>query len=438
MAYDDAPLNTMVDYNQVVLAQQLDDGIGTLNKIVEGQDVLAKTSDVLAQNEAEGVDPTTAQMASVAVESICQKLGISNSRVMPSLESFESNHTRASATSIAQEGIGQVLNAIYDGIIKAIKYVIAKFSEFMRAYLSGSSYTDRIIRQLRAEIASGTLKEPTGDDKGISDPDLYNAFYENKHGTSPDTVILVSGNTLKNYRVLEEYAHLFEAYVKKFHAVVKDLHKAVDDIGQGADTDVFGILKTAYDDMNKTLTSYLKSKMDKGSDRDLPKYVQLPDGASKDVYTLPHSGYGFTQAMVEVDVNGDATYGHMKRVEYVASDSHEPGIVPYPNKDQAAELMKIFEAYSDIAKKGMQKSASSFVSAMAELTNEITVIKRTIDATSFDEMTELTIRSMGNKLGDLLITISNDYSTFYVKGVVETDHTFNKLGSYLTRSFNSK
>jgi hypothetical protein len=172
-------------------------------------------------------------MASVAVESICKKLGISSVRAIPALESFESQHTRVTATSVAQEGIGSILSMILDGVVKAIKYILKILTDFMSVFINGTRYTDRAVALLRESIKEKGMKEATLDDPGVKDADIYDAFYENKYTTSPDTVIEITGNTLKNYRVLEDYAKLFESFTAGFNKTVADLHRAVDNLAPG-------------------------------------------------------------------------------------------------------------------------------------------------------------------------------------------------------------
>jgi hypothetical protein len=185
-------------------------------------------------------------MASVAVESICKKLGISSVRAIPALESFESQHTRVTATSVAQEGIGSILSMILDGVVKAIKYILKILTDFMSVFINGTRYTDRAVALLRESIKEKGMKEATLDDPGVKDADIYDAFYENKYTTSPDTVIEITGNTLKNYRVLEDYAKLFESFTAGFNKTVAELHRAVDNLAQGKDQDIFSVLEQDY------------------------------------------------------------------------------------------------------------------------------------------------------------------------------------------------
>lgn len=108
---------------------ELNDAIGSA---ADDADTLEGIHDVMAESveKGEGLDETAAEIAEVAIESICTRLGISNARVMPATESFGSTNSRVTATKIAMEGIQDQIRKIWEAIKAAAIRIWDKIKQF--------------------------------------------------------------------------------------------------------------------------------------------------------------------------------------------------------------------------------------------------------------------------------------------------------------------
>ena len=89
---------------------------------VEDSDTLERIKDTMegSLEDGDGLSESAAEIAEVAVESICARLGINHSNVMPAMESFGSTSSRATATRIAIESIGEAISKAWKAIVAAI------------------------------------------------------------------------------------------------------------------------------------------------------------------------------------------------------------------------------------------------------------------------------------------------------------------------------
>lgn len=120
------------------------------------QETLAETVE-----SGEGVDETTAEVAEIAVEAICARLGIRNAqKVVPSLESFGSKSSRVTATRVAVESIGDKIKQIWSAIMAAIKTVWEKVKSFVAGLLKNRGMLEKHLEGLkkRVETLDGNLK----------------------------------------------------------------------------------------------------------------------------------------------------------------------------------------------------------------------------------------------------------------------------------------
>lgn len=105
---------------------------GTLDDIESAQadgDSLGAIAETMeATEETGGLDPVAAEVAEVAVESICNRLGVTRRKY--ALESFSSKDKRVAATRYAVEEIKDVLKRIWDAIVAAF----GKVKEFLKNF----------------------------------------------------------------------------------------------------------------------------------------------------------------------------------------------------------------------------------------------------------------------------------------------------------------
>lgn len=105
--------------------EALSDGVDNIEEMTSVQDVLQKSVD-----SGEGVSEDAAEIAEIAVEAICARLGIKKQRTVPSLEAFGSKSSRLVATKFAIESIGEKIDQAW----KAVKAFFAKVWAQIKAF----------------------------------------------------------------------------------------------------------------------------------------------------------------------------------------------------------------------------------------------------------------------------------------------------------------
>lgn len=143
---------------------------------VEDADTLGDISDVMAESvdKGEGLDETSAQMAEVAIESICNRLGINTDRrVMPGMESFGSKSSRVQATRVAMESIMDKVKTIWQAIKKAFLQVWQKIKDFFASFFSNTEKVTKYAESLKEKIRN--TKGEKKEDK-VKAPAIGRAF----------------------------------------------------------------------------------------------------------------------------------------------------------------------------------------------------------------------------------------------------------------------
>lgn len=161
------------------IAQAADDTVAaaadaeTLEKV---QEVVQGTVD-----SGQGMDETTAQVAQVVVESICNRLGVVNSsKLMPATESFGSSNTRLAATKVALESaFMDTIKRIWEAIRKFVKSTWEKIKMFFARFFENTEKVAKAAEAMQVkarEISGKTAKETKFENRG-----LYSLFgFENK------------------------------------------------------------------------------------------------------------------------------------------------------------------------------------------------------------------------------------------------------------------
>ena len=113
-----------------------------------------------ATEETGGLDPVAAQVAEVAVESICARLGVQRRRSY-AMESFGDKSRRVGATRYAVEEIKDVLRRVWDAIIAAFGKVKEFLKNFFKALFDSNEKlaqrADALVN--KATNAKGAPKE---------------------------------------------------------------------------------------------------------------------------------------------------------------------------------------------------------------------------------------------------------------------------------------
>jgi len=158
--------------------------VSEVEQLVESTDsahndveALDKINDVMAESveSGEGLDPTAAQIAEIAVESIRARVGIIGDDKMPAMEAFGAKGSRVAATKLAMESIGDSMQKVWRAIKAAFKKVWAMIKDLYKKFFDGATKLKAAAESSlkRAQTAHGTAEN---DD--IELPTVYAAFVE--------------------------------------------------------------------------------------------------------------------------------------------------------------------------------------------------------------------------------------------------------------------
>lgn len=193
-----------------------------IEEAVEDTETLGDIQEVVADSveTGEGIPPAAAEVAEIAVEAICARLGIVGQRVIPSMESFGSANSRVAASRIAMEGIGEQLKKIWEAIKKAFQTVWTKIKDWFAKFFANTDKVKKLVESVRAEvdgIGGKTMKNKEFDNGSIA-----KAFADNKgkHDVSVTKAILdnhvaVTKESLNAFKIIKDLAMKMNAFVAK-------------------------------------------------------------------------------------------------------------------------------------------------------------------------------------------------------------------------------
>ena len=127
--------------------------------------------------KGEGLDETAAEIAEVAIEAICARLGISKAnKIMPAMESFGSSNSRVAATKIAMEGVGDTLKRIWQAIKDAFAKAWNHIVDFYKKHIASLGRLSKYADSLKAKAKESASKKPKKDSEGITSSAVLSAF----------------------------------------------------------------------------------------------------------------------------------------------------------------------------------------------------------------------------------------------------------------------
>lgn len=112
-----------------------------IEEAVEDAETLEETAEVMeasVQDGGDGLDEAGAEIAEIAVESLCRRLGIKK-KVMPAMEGFKSSNSRVTATRVALEGLGDVIVRAWEAIKSAFATLWVKIKAFLDSVLNANT-----------------------------------------------------------------------------------------------------------------------------------------------------------------------------------------------------------------------------------------------------------------------------------------------------------
>ena len=131
-----------------VTVSQVEDAVQAGEELEDIAEVAAETVE-----EGEGMDEAAAEMASIAIESIRNRLGIrAQTRLVPATESFGNTNTRVVSTKLVVEEIGETLKRIWAAIKAAALRLRDKLVQFLAKLFNANAMLIKHIEGLKERI----------------------------------------------------------------------------------------------------------------------------------------------------------------------------------------------------------------------------------------------------------------------------------------------
>lgn len=141
---------------------EVEDGISEtdtgIEQAIETTDELGDVEELLtdAVDSGEGLDTRGAQLAEIAIEAICAKVGISarGSKVFPAMEAFGSAQSRLHATKLALEGLKETAVRIWEAIKKGVAAVWNMIQNFFVGLVKNRKLMEKHLENLKGKVAA--------------------------------------------------------------------------------------------------------------------------------------------------------------------------------------------------------------------------------------------------------------------------------------------
>lgn len=205
---------------------EVEDVNAAVEEAVEGAEELEAIQDVAEATveTGEGMAPEAAQVAEIAVEAICARLGLrTKTKMVPAVESFGSKNSRLAATKIAVESINEQLVKIWNQIKATIAAVVEKIKDMVFKMLNGVGSLEKSIKAAQEAVAK---LEGEAAEKEFASQSLAGAI----GGNAASAEKVLDSQT----KMIGSYAAVQEAFKKTADAcepVAKDFTKELPDFG---------------------------------------------------------------------------------------------------------------------------------------------------------------------------------------------------------------
>jgi hypothetical protein len=192
--YEDA----VADIDSTVVA--VEDDITGIEDLQEGANELGEVKERMDDSieAGTGMSEETAEMAEIAVEAICSKIGLRGhaKRVMISTESFGSTNTRLQSTRFSAESIGDTIKKIWEAIKTAIKNVWDRIKNFFNGLVGSAKKASEHIESLKKRVNELPLGGEKSKEK-LDSGSLAKAFTEDgEAGYNTAIAILIRSTAL--------------------------------------------------------------------------------------------------------------------------------------------------------------------------------------------------------------------------------------------------
>lgn len=170
-------LEAQVGEAEVVEEQTgVDEMQDTVEETVEALEELAEITDVVEDSveSGEGLSEDAAEIAEVAVEAICARLGYKPAKKpMPSMESFGNTSSRLDATKFALEGFKETAKKIWEGIKAFFSKIWEKISALWNAILKNANGVKARAESLNQKLDKAAADNLVADSEKKNDVKAY-------------------------------------------------------------------------------------------------------------------------------------------------------------------------------------------------------------------------------------------------------------------------
>lgn len=145
--------------DEVVAAVEEAETLDTIIEVVEP---------TVVETDGEGMEPVAAQVAEVAVESICSRLGIQYTKM--SMEAFGSSNNRVTATRLAVEGWKETVARVWEAVKKFFTTIWEKLKALWSKIAGFATNLEKQATKLKeaAKSVKGEVKEAKFKAAGIA------------------------------------------------------------------------------------------------------------------------------------------------------------------------------------------------------------------------------------------------------------------------------
>ncbi len=177
-AENEVPAEVEADVAEVSeQAGEVDDLVTAVEEAEQDSETLSRMADVMEESadSGEGLDETAAEIAEVAVESICNRLGIRTyGRAMPSLESFGGKSSRVTATRISVENIKEWIIKTWEAIKKAFSDMWQRVKAFFERFFTANGRVLETAKKMKEALKGFSSTKVKG--AAFQDPSVARLF----------------------------------------------------------------------------------------------------------------------------------------------------------------------------------------------------------------------------------------------------------------------
>ena len=137
-------------------SEEIGTSVAQIEDAVQAGDELEDIGEVAAEavESGEGLDEKSAEIASIAIESIRNRLGAGSAvRLVPACESFGNSNTRLTSTKLIVEGVNDFIKKVWTAIKQAAARIWDKIKLFFAKIFNSAGALAKHIQSLKARAA---------------------------------------------------------------------------------------------------------------------------------------------------------------------------------------------------------------------------------------------------------------------------------------------